>query len=1106
MVVRCVILKDLCNEYKNTLLWSASALTFLLLAGSTSAMANDFSWTGVVDNDALRADNYSPALPSAPGAQDRLLFHWLPGKMPNTPQINGDGLWVYNVEVGTQGSFGSLNIVNGELSTQYGKTLSIAADTGSSGEITVRGASSVLSTLNNAGRMTVGASGDATLNILEGGVVNFSVTAGDASGAAGKVIIDGAGSQLNAKILPSVFGKSGTGTLEIKNGGLYAGGPLTFADEAGSRASATINGQGSTVDLYGFNVGGDGYDTPLSIGGRGTATVSVENGGRIINVASLCLGCEAGGKGTLIIDGAGSLLAGQQTSSVSVYVGFSGEGEIIIRNGGLVTTAYMHVGQGGNVVVEGPNSKWDTPGRLMDMYGGSLIIRDGGHVNVGRGFIGDKAGQLATVTVDGRASGWNVDYLVELGTTGDGKATVTNGGTVVSSNIYLGEKEGSSGSLAIKGSGSSWSVIPNLIYGNYTGSIYIAESGSGFVTISDGAVINVADRVTIGRYAAGTGILNIGAAAGEAAVAPGKLDTPTLTFGAGSGHLVFNHTDVSGDYEFAPVMTGGNTSSTLDVYNGNTVLTGIGSDYSAATNVHNGILSAGNAGVFSANSGFTVDTAGRLDLRGHDQTIAGLANSGTVDFGGAGGTTLNVAGNYTSNNGTLVINSVLGDDDSVTDMLHVHGDASGSSKLFVNNVGGEGDQTVGGIKVVQIDGQSNGSFALANGYTTKDGKQAVSGGAYAYTLQQGSGTGKQDGNWYLTSQLDGPGPKPDPDCNLTNSCPQPVPPATRYSAGVPVYEGYLQNMQALNKLPTLQERVGERYWTGKNGDGQTNGAAVDDKGVWARIEGAHNRLEPDTSLTRMKQDINTFIMQAGVDGQFYEGETGKLIAGITGQYGHAKGDISSFHGDGAISTDGWSLGATATWYGNSGFYVDGQAQVTWFDSDLNSWTANQGLADGRKATGYALSVEAGQRIALDQNWSLTPQAQLIYSSINADSFRDAWDSRVSLHDGDSLIGRIGIAANYANSWKGEDGLMVNTSVYGIANLYQEMLGGSSVNVAGVDFDTDNDRTWGGIGAGGTYAWADNKYAIYGEGSINTALNQFADSYSLKGTVGFKVKW
>ncbi|MCO7728542.1 hypothetical protein NJB93_18305 [Brucella intermedia] len=38
------------------------------------------------------------------------------------------------------------------------------------------------------------------------------------------------------------------------------------------------------------------------------------------------------------------------------------------------------------------------------------------------------------------------------------------------------------------------------------------------------------------------------------------------------------------------------------------------------------------------------------------------------------------------------------------------------------------------------------------------------------------------------------------------------------------------------------------------------------------------------------------------------------------------------------------------------------------------------------------------------------------------------------------------------------------------------------------------------------AWADDKYSIYGEGLINTSLNNFADSYSLKGNVGFRVKW
>ncbi|KAA9349518.1 autotransporter outer membrane beta-barrel domain-containing protein, partial [Ochrobactrum quorumnocens] len=184
----------------------------------------------------------------------------------------------------------------------------------------------------------------------------------------------------------------------------------------------------------------------------------------------------------------------------------------------------------------------------------------------------------------------------------------------------------------------------------------------------------------------------------------------------------------------------------------------------------------------------------------------------------------------------------------------------------------------------------------------------------------------------------------------------------------------------------------------------------------------------------------------------------------------------------------------------------GQSQVTWFDNDLDSSTANQSLANGRKATGYAVSLETGKQIALGGNWSLTPQAQLSWSSISANSFRDAWNARVAVDDGDSLIGRLGLAAQYATAWKDDQGRFSQASVYGIVNLYQAFLGGTTVNLSGVDFDTDNDRTWGGIGLGGSYAWADNKYALYGEGSVNTGLTHFADSYSLKANAGFKVSW
>ena len=63
-----------------------------------------------------------------------------------------------------------------------------------------------------------------------------------------------------------------------------------------------------------------------------------------------------------------------------------------------------------------------------------------------------------------------------------------------------------------------------------------------------------------------------------------------------------------------------------------------------------------------------------------------------------------------------------------------------------------------------------------------------------------------------------------------------------------------------------------------------------------------------------------------------------------------------------------------------------------------------------------------------------------------------------------------------------------------------------INVAGLDFGSGNDRTWGGIGVGGNYAWAGDKYALYGEVSANTSLSRFADSYSLKANAGIRMRW
>ena len=232
-----------------------------------------------------------------------------------------------------------------------------------------------------------------------------------------------------------------------------------------------------------------------------------------------------------------------------------------------------------------------------------------------------------------------------------------------------------------------------------------------------------------------------------------------------------------------------------------------------------------------------------------------------------------------------------------------------------------------------------------------------------------------------------------------------------------------------------------------------------------------------------------------------------MIGGLNVRYGNISSDVNSASGTGSIDTDGYGVGGTLTWYGQNGVYVDGQAQVTWFDSDLRSDLVSEPMVGGNNGFGYAFSLEAGKRIEIEQNWTFTPQAQLAYSSVDFDNFTDPFGANVSLESGgDSLQGRLGISADYTKAWEDKNGRMVRTSLYGIGNLYYDFLDGpSQIDVSSVNLANGNEPFWGGVGAGGTLKWADDKYSLYGEASINTSFAEFGSSKSFKGTFGFQMK-
>lgn len=792
--------------------------------------------------------------------------------------------------------------------------------------------------------------------------------------------------------------------------------------------------------------------TNIGNSGATAGNLTIQNGSTLTSTASTRIGISAGSTGIATVTGPGSRW---NIPSGTFFVGFLGAGTLNIQNGAQVVTGV------GTVLGSGAPSS------------GTLNISSGGMLETQSLRGGAGASQANFDNAILRANASNATFINGFSGT---KLNILGGGLTIDAGAFTIGTDATSAFTGVGGLTKIGTGTLNLAASSaYTGQTVIqagilALTGAGAISNSSRVVANGTFDIS-GLAAAGTSIQSL---AGSGAV---TLGAKNLT--------ITNANDT-----FAGVIGG---TGGVTVTDGTQTLSGANA-YTGATNVNGGTLRAGAANAFSTASAFNVASGGALDLAGFNQTLASLDNAGTVTLGGAPGTTLTVAGNYVGNGGTVQLNSRLGGDGSQTDLLRVQGSTSGSSSLRVTNVGGAGAQTVEGIKVIDVVGASNGSFSLLGSYVFH-GEQAVVGGAYAYTLQKNGIATPGDGDWYLRSSLINP--------------PVSVPPGPLYQPGVPLYENYAQVLLGLNELPTLQQRVGNRYWGGSDamaraGVAPVSGAASPaPTAFWGRIEGGHSDLQP-SNTTGSTYKADHLKVQTGLDGLVLENERGRLLVGLTAQYGLTTANVASFFGNGRIRVEGTGVGSTVTWYGDNGFYVDGQAQSMFYRSDLSSVLAGS-LTHGNEGFGHAFSAETGKRIGFGNGWSLTPQAQLAYSKVVFDGFADRFGAPVSLRDGDSLLGRAGLALNHQRTWNDGTGI-VRSDVYGIANLRYEFLNGTTVDVAGTSFANAQDRLWGSIGGGGTYSWANGRYAIFGEVSYNASLNNGSDNRNYKGTGGFRLTW
>ncbi|MGY6555186.1 MAG: hypothetical protein ACXIUM_11775 [Wenzhouxiangella sp.] len=506
--------------------------TLLTAAGlgllATPALAQLAEWTGTSSSDWFTASNWSPA--GVPAANANVLIDTL---LPNLALINGAASANLGaIQVGQTGN-ASLEVINGGVLSNT-EIAVIGTDAGSSGAVTVSGAGSAWTISDN---LIIGWAGTGRLNLGAGATLtnNNARIGNDASGR-GEIAVDASAWTVNGNLFVA---HAGLGELALDNGATLETSAQSFIGYGtGSMGSLRVRGGSSWIAA--------GADE-VFVGRSGDGELRVESGASV-SVPAISLGVFSGGEGTLSVND-GSLLA---TGSGEVRVGVNSEGELQLLAGGTVSGSLGVIGDlptgVGQARVSGAGSIWSSTGSLVAGLSGSgsLRIENGGTVLSNAGGIASLAGSSGSVVVSGPGSSWIMDSSLGIGAGGEGELLIENGATVNQGAGIIGWNPGGLGAVEVRGSGSQWNL----------GLLRVGDAGSGTLFIDADAQVNTSDNVIIANQAGSAGNVLVN----------GSLN-------ANPGVVVNENGALSGDGEiagFVIVQDGGilapkNESSALDI-------------------------------------------------------------------------------------------------------------------------------------------------------------------------------------------------------------------------------------------------------------------------------------------------------------------------------------------------------------------------------------------------------------------------------------------------------------------------------------------------------------------------------------------------------------
>ncbi|MET4728051.1 outer membrane autotransporter protein [Lysobacter enzymogenes] len=826
------------------------------------------------------------------------------------------------------------------------------------------------------------------------------------------------------------------GALHFDNGALR-----TTADVSSARAATLASGGGTLEQAAGTTLTFDGPIAgagALSKRGDGTLLLTGENtysGGTRVNGGVLQVASDANlgaAAGVLGFDG-GSLRITADTATARAVALGAGGGSLEQVDGTTHSLSGVIAGEGA----------------LTKQGAGTLVLTANntftGSTTIAQGLLqlgdGGSGGSLTGAVVDHGTLAINrADTLVLAGAI-SGSGTLRQSGTgitvLAADNSFAGGTTIDAGTLQLGNGGAGGSVIGDIV-------------DHGTLAFNRSAVYvfggNASGRGGLAQIGSGTTVLN------------GRYDL------AGS-HLIAAGTLAVGDAAHAGAVLRSSPATTT-VQAGAT-LGGYGT-------VTEAVVNRGTIAVADAVAAFAGRGSGTFAIGGV------LTNAGQVQIGGAGVGNRLVVGGYVGQNGSLTLNTVLGGDDSASDRLVIDGgSAAGTTRVFVNNVGGVGERSRGnGILVVEpIRGATTGADAFALG-------QRVIGGPYEYRLLRGGRDGSAAEAWFLRSQDE-----------VRPEQPQIRTEVAAYAALPSMALGY-----GRASIGSLHERMG-----GTAAQDAPHEAGQEGGRSWLRVfgkSGEWNAKSGGLQAEGPSFDQNAFALQVGAAVLAAEHANGSHTRiGLIGAAGRGEGRVERDDSGraGTSRFDTYSFGASATWYAAGGAYLDAVAQAGAYDARAGSRDLGWLKTDG---VGYAASIEGGMAYTLGKGWRIEPQAQVVYQSIDLDTAADP-AAQVRFDRSESLAWRLGARAS--RRWDNDGGHRV--SMWFRGNLWRETRGDSKIEVSSSDgfvpFRSRIGGSWYELGAGIDVALAE-RVALYADFGYEKAAGDGIESAN--GNVGVRMSW